>query len=69
MTERPNREIAPASRHPRDDTDLKRCAACGADIDPTRRTPAATPPDSPSTVFLFCSEDCRDDWTAAHDSD
>ncbi|MUV58477.1 hypothetical protein [Halogeometricum sp. CBA1124] len=63
MTDSPDQEIADASQHPRDGTHLKRCATCAAEIDPSRRHLAATAPDDPSTVYLFCSEDCRVAWT------
>lgn len=62
MTNDPDREIADASRHPHEGTDLKLCAHCGTEIDPSHRHLAATAPDDPSTVYLFCSDGCRDDW-------
>lgn len=65
----PDQEIAEASQHPREGTDLKICAACGTEIDPTRRHLAATPSDDPSTVYLFCSDGCRDEWTADRTDD
>ena len=69
MTRYSDDEIADESLPPDDPTDEKRCAACGERIDPTHRHPAATAPDDPTTVYLFCSDDCRAEWTAGAGTD
>lgn len=61
-------EVAEECRPP-DDADGKRCASCGAEIDPTHRHLAAVVPDDPSTVYLFCSDDCRTAWRDERESD
>ncbi|WP_152421643.1 DUF7576 family protein [Halogeometricum pallidum] len=58
---RRNDEVAEECRPP-DDADGKRCASCGVEIDPTHRHPAAVVPHDPSTVYLFCDDDCRTAW-------
>jgi hypothetical protein len=67
VTDSPDKEIADASQHAQGGTHLKRCATCDAEIDTSRRHLAATAPEDPSTVYLFCSEDCRAEWTADGD--
>lgn len=57
----PDDEIADEC-HPDADADVKQCASCGEEIDPTRRHPAAIAPNDPSTVYLFCGDDCRAAW-------
>ncbi|SFR32159.1 DUF7576 family protein [Halogeometricum limi] len=57
-------EVAAVCRSDDDSRSPKRCATCGAAIDPTARHPAATAPDGSGVVYLFCSTDCRTVWTA-----